>query len=88
MMRRAHVSHPRLIIISREIAMPMMGVNGIQGATKARGTSVPRLRRIQTPPQTMMKAMSVPMETSSLMTLIGVSAATDATQMPMRIVEM
>src|SRR5690348_3497410 len=84
---RAHVCQPRLTIISSDTTMPMIGVNGIHGATKARGTSVPRLRSIQTPAHTITNASSVPIETSSPRTLMGVKAATVATHKPTRIVE-
>src|ERR1700741_5325880 len=87
MTSRAHVSLPRLTIMSRDTAIPMIGVNGIHGATNARGTSVPRLRRIHTPAHTMTNASSVPIETSSPSTLIGVKAATVATHRPTRMVE-
>src|SRR5581483_5445850 len=87
MINRAQVCQARLNIISSETRMPMMGVNGIHGATNARGTSVPRLRSSHTPLQTITNASRVPMETSSLRTLIGVSAATVATQTPTRIVQ-
>src|SRR5215475_14948198 len=88
MISLAQVSLPRLTIMSNETKIPMIGVNGIHGATNARGTSVPRLRRIHTPAHTMTNARSVPIETSSPSTLIGVKAATVATHRPTRIVEM
>src|SRR5215472_8611822 len=85
---RAHVAPPRLTIISSDTVIPIIGVNGIHGATNARGTSVLRTRISQTPAHTITNASSVPIETSSLRTLIGVSAATVATTPPTRIVEM
>ncbi len=88
MINRTQVCQSRLNIISSDTAIPMMGVNGTHGVTNLRGTSVPRFLRIQTPPQTMTNARSVPIETSSPITLIGVSAATVATHRPTRMVEM
>src|SRR5580700_3460570 len=87
MMSRAQVCQPRLNIISKDTAMPIIGVKGIHGVTNARGTSVPRARRIQTPAQTITNASSVPIETKEPRTLIGVNAATVATTRPTRIVE-
>src|SRR5947209_1702108 len=84
---RIQVAVARLYIMAAEITMPMIGVNGTHGVTKARFTSVPRARNTQTPAHTMMNASKVPMETIWPSTSIGVRAPARATQMPTKIVE-
>src|SRR5689334_17753270 len=84
---RIHVAFFRLYIMYADVMIPIMGVNGTHGVTNARFTGVPRLRRTQIPAQTMMKAKSVPIETISPSTLMGVRAPASATHMPTKTVE-
>src|SRR6185312_7164822 len=85
--RRIQVAFFRLYIMYAEVMIPIMGVKGTQGVTKARFTGVPRRRSTQIPEQTIMKASSVPIETISPSTLIGVRAPARATHIPTKIVE-
>ena len=80
--RRIQVAFFRLYIMYAEVTIPIMGVKGTHGVTNARFTGVPRRRSTQIPAQTMMKASSVPIETISPNTLMGVRAPASATQMP------
>ena len=57
----------RLSINSSGIPIPKMGTTGTSGVLNARGKSGLRTRKIQTPPETITKASSVPMEVSWLL---------------------
>src|SRR5579864_8243721 len=85
--KTSQVSRCSETIISNETAMPMIGTNGTQGTRNGRCKSGCCLRRIQTPPETTVKANSVPMLVSSSSLLIGNVAASNATQIPTKIVE-
>src|SRR5438094_896965 len=70
----------------RLLAMPAIGTSGTSGVRKGRFTCGFVRRMIMTAAQTMTNAMSVPMFTRSARILRGKSAATVATNTPVRIV--
>src|ERR1035437_2591706 len=84
----SQVSRCSASMSASDTSTPMMGTNGTHGVLNGRGRSGSRTRRIHTPAQTIVKANRVPMLVSSASVETGNDAASVATQIPTRIVEM
>src|SRR6202050_2519029 len=84
--KRIQVAAGKLAINPRETRTPIIGTNGTQGVLNGRGKSGRRRRRIHVTAETITKASSVPMLTSSPQMSIGRKAAKNATQVPTKMV--
>src|SRR5712692_1306518 len=87
MINRSQVAPGKLAIRPAETSTPMIGTNGTHGVLNGRGRSGRLLRRIHVPAETITKASSVPMLTSSPRISIGTKAEKKATQIPTKMVE-
>src|SRR5437773_12466874 len=74
-------------IKSKQVRMPRIGTKGTKGARKGRFASGLVLRITMTAPQTMTKANKVPMLVISAKRLNGRKPAIEATNRPVRIVD-
>jgi len=84
---RSQVAAGKLAISPKETTTPMIGTKGTHGVLKGRGKSGRLRRKIQVPAETITKASSVPMLTSSPRMSMGTNAAKKATKIPTKIVE-
>src|SRR5213079_614207 len=69
-------------IKSRQVSMPRIGVKGTKGTRNGRSAAGCVRRMMSTAAQTMTKAKSVPMLTTSSNTVMGKNAASVATKRP------
>ena len=81
-MSLSQVSPGRERINQNAASIPAIGVNGTHGVLNGRGMSGRLRRSTHTPAQTITKASSVPILTSSPRIPIGIRAAKNATKMP------
>src|SRR5258708_39713064 len=87
MISRSQVSPGSERISQNADNIPAIGVKGTHGVLNGRGISGRLRRRTHTPAQTITKASSVPMLTSTPRIPMGIRAAKNATQMTTMMVD-